>query len=425
MSSADGIPFLDLAGQHAEIANELDEAWAKVTSTNGFVGGPYVATFEAEYAKYCGTSECIGVANGTDAIELMLRGLGIGPGDEVIVPANTFVATVEAVVDSGAIPVFVDVADDTLLVTADHIAAAITPRTAAAIVVHLYGQMPDMDAISSVTEKAGIVLLEDAAQAQGAAWRDRRAGSWGRAGSFSFYPGKNLGAFGDAGAITTDDVELTNRIRSLGDHGRRLGTKHEHALSGVNSRLDALQAAILSIKLARLDDWNARRRAAADHYRELLAGTDIRVLHTAPERHADLPPGDRAGGGSCGGHGGARCPRDRLGSALPDSMPSTEPLHTLCTRAVQDCRASGSGDPLGSDVPDDHPSRSRTCVRDTDRGRRREPEWNWKLRARLTAPGRRFSRFPKRPSRSRRSNGAACPSRVRSSSGCSPSPPRS
>jgi dTDP-4-amino-4,6-dideoxygalactose transaminase len=283
MSSADGIPFLDLAGQHAEIATELDEAWAKVTSTNGFIGGAYVAAFEAAYAEYCGTAECVGVANGTDAIELMLRGLGIGPGDEVIVPANTFVATVEAILDSGATPVFVDVADDTLLVTAGDIEAAITPRTAAAIVVHLYGQMPDMDAISAVTRKAGIVLLEDAAQAQGAAWRGRRAGSWGRAASFSFYPGKNLGAFGDAGAVTTDDAELTKRIRSIGDHGRRLGTKHEHAVSGVNSRLDALQAAILSVKLGRLDDWNARRRAAADHYRALLAGTEIRVLHTAPE----------------------------------------------------------------------------------------------------------------------------------------------
>src|SRR6478672_8513089 len=181
---SDGIPFLDLAGQHAEIANQLDEAWAKVTSTNGFIGGPYVAAFEAEYAKFCGVSECIGVANGTDAISLILRGLGIGAGDEVIVPANTFVATVEAVVEVGATPVFVDVADDTLLVTAADIEAALTPRTVAAIAVHLYGQMPDMDAISAVTRKAGIALIEDAAQAQGAAWRGRRAGSWGRAASF-------------------------------------------------------------------------------------------------------------------------------------------------------------------------------------------------------------------------------------------------
>jgi dTDP-4-amino-4,6-dideoxygalactose transaminase len=280
--STDGIPFLDLAGQHAEIADQLDEAWAKVTSTNGFIGGPYVAAFEAEYAKYCGVSECIGVANGTDAITLILRGLGIGPGDEVIVPANTFVATVEAVVEVGATPVFVDVDEGTLLVSAAHVAAAITPKTAAAIVVHLYGQMPDMDALVEVTNKAGIALIEDAAQAQGAKWRDRRSGSFGVAGAFSFYPGKNLGAFGDAGGIVTNDADLTRKIRSFGDHGRRAGTKHEHEYSGVNSRLDALQAAILSIKLERLDAWNAARRAASSQYRELLADTECRTLHVDP-----------------------------------------------------------------------------------------------------------------------------------------------
>lgn len=282
-ASSDGIPFLDLAGQHAEIADELDEAWAKVTSTSGFIGGPYVAAFEAEYAAYCQVSECIGVANGTDAISLILRGLGIGSGDEVILPANTFVATVEAVVEVGATPVFVDVDEGTLLVTAAHIEAAITKNTAAAIVVHLYGQMPDMDAISAVTRKAGIALVEDAAQAQGARWRDRRAGSFGVAGAFSFYPGKNLGAFGDAGGITTNDAELSRKIRSFGDHGRRAGTKHEHEYSGCNSRLDALQAAILSIKLKRLDTWNASRRTASDLYRTLLDGTGCRVLSVHPE----------------------------------------------------------------------------------------------------------------------------------------------
>jgi dTDP-4-amino-4,6-dideoxygalactose transaminase len=282
VASSDGIPFLDLAGQHAAIADELDEAWAKVTSTNGFIGGAYVAAFEAEYAEYCQTAECIGVANGTDAIELILRGMGIGAGDEVIVPANTFVATVEAVVEVGATPVFVDVDESTLLVTAAHIEAAITPSTAAAIVVHLYGQMPDMDAISAATTKAGIALIEDAAQAQGARWHDRRAGSIGDAGAFSFYPGKNLGAFGDAGGITTNDTELTRKIRSFADHGRRAGTKHEHEFSGCNSRLDALQAAILSIKLKRLDGWNAARRTAADVYRTLLDGTGCRVLGVVP-----------------------------------------------------------------------------------------------------------------------------------------------
>jgi dTDP-4-amino-4,6-dideoxygalactose transaminase len=282
VASSDGIPFLDLAGQHAEIADELDEAWAKVTSTNGFIGGAYVAAFEAEYAEYCQTAECIGVANGTDAIELILRGMGIGAGDEVIVPANTFVATVEAVVEVGATPVFVDVDESTLLVTAAHIEAAITSSTAAVMPVDLYGQMPDMDAISAVTTKAGIALIEDAAQAQGARWHDRRAGSIGHAGAFSFYPGKNLGAFGDAGGITTNDAQLTRKIRSFADHGRRAGTKHEHELSGCNSRLDALQAAILSIKLTRLDGWNAARRAASDLYRTLLDGTGCRVLGVLP-----------------------------------------------------------------------------------------------------------------------------------------------
>ena len=282
-ASSDGIPFLDLAGQHAEISDELDEAWAKVTSTSGFIGGPYVAAFETEYAEYCQVAECIGVANGTDAISLILRGLAIGSGDEVILPANTFVATVEAVVEVGATPVFVDVDEGTLLVSAAHIEAAITPKTAAAIVVHLYGQMPDMDAISAVTAKAGIALVEDAAQAQGARWRDRRAGSFGIAGAFSFYPGKNLGAFGDAGGITTNDAELSRKIRSYGDHGRRAGTKHEHEYSGCNSRLDALQAAILSIKLKRLDAWNAARGAASDLYRSLLDGTNCRVLDVDPQ----------------------------------------------------------------------------------------------------------------------------------------------
>ena len=278
----DDIPFLDLAAQHAEIADELDEAWAKVTSTSGFIGGAYVAAFESEYAAYCQTAECVGVANGTDALELILTGLGIGPGDEVIVPANTFVATVEAVVAARATPVFVDVDDDTLVVTAAHVEAAITPRTAAAMVVHLYGQMPDMDAIGEVTRRKGIALIEDAAQAQGARWGDRPAGSFGVAAGFSFYPGKNLGAFGDAGAITTSDPVLTRKIRGIADHGRRLGTRHEHDISGRNSRLDALQAAILSIKLTKLDGWNAKRRAAADHYRELLDATNCRVLHVDP-----------------------------------------------------------------------------------------------------------------------------------------------
>jgi len=278
----DDIPFLDLAAQHAEIAAALDEAWATITASNGFIGGAHVADFEAAFAQYCGTRECVGVANGTDALELILRALGLGPGDEIIVPANTFVATVEAIVTVGSTPVFVDVDDETLVVTAAAIEAAITQRTTAAIIVDLYGQMPDMDAISDVTDRAGIALVEDAAQAHGARWLDRRAGSFGRAAAFSFYPGKNLGAFGDAGAITTNDANLSETIRSLADHGRRLGARHEHDVSGRNSRLDALQAAVLSIKLGRLEDWNTSRRAAADLYSKLLDTTDCRVLQSDP-----------------------------------------------------------------------------------------------------------------------------------------------
>ena len=282
MSSVADVPFLDLAAQHAEVAVELDEAWAKITAANSFIGGSYVADFEAQFADFCGVKECVGVANGTDALELILRGLDLREGDEVIVPANTFVATVEAIVAVGSTPVFVDVDDDTLLVAAANIEAAITERTAAAIAVHLYGQMPDMDAISEVTRRAGVALVEDAAQAHGARWLDKRAGSFGAAAAFSFYPGKNLGAFGDAGAITTNDTALSERLRSLADHGRRIGTRHEHDLSGRNSRLDALQAAVLSIKLRRLDDWNASRRSAADLYRKLLDATNCRVLQSDP-----------------------------------------------------------------------------------------------------------------------------------------------
>jgi dTDP-4-amino-4,6-dideoxygalactose transaminase len=282
MTSVADVPFLDLAAQHAEVAVELDEAWAKITAATSFIGGSHVADFESEFADFCGVKECVGVANGTDALELILRGLDLREGDEVIVPANTFVATVEAIVAVGSTPVFVDVEDDTLLVAAANIEAAITERTAAAIAVHLYGQMPDMDAISEVTQRAGVALVEDAAQAHGARWLDRRAGSFGAAAAFSFYPGKNLGAFGDAGAITTNDAKLSDRIRSLADHGRRMGTRHEHDLSGRNSRLDALQAAVLSIKLRRLDDWNASRRAAADLYRKLLDATNCRVLQSDP-----------------------------------------------------------------------------------------------------------------------------------------------
>jgi dTDP-4-amino-4,6-dideoxygalactose transaminase len=282
----DGIPFLDLTASHDEIRAELDEAWAGVMTTNGFVGGHHVDQFESEFASYCGASHCVGVGSGTDALELILAALGVGSGDEVIVPANTFVATVESIAGVGATPVFVDVDQDTLLVTAAAVEAAVTAATAAVIVVHLYGQMPDMVGLRHVADGRGIALVEDAAQAHGAAWEGARAGTFGHASAFSFYPAKNLGAFGDAGAVVTDDAELAQRVRRTANHGRSPGSHHLHCVRGRNSRLDSLQAAVLSVKLRRLDDWNARRNRAAAQYRALLGGTSCRVVRIHPHATA-------------------------------------------------------------------------------------------------------------------------------------------
>ncbi len=273
------VAFLDLAALHAPIRPELDAVWEHTLLGSGFIGGSAVTAFEERWANYCGTRHAIGVANGTDAIELVLAGLGVGPGDEVIVPANTFVATAEAVVTNGANPVFVDVDPGSLLITAEAIAAAITPSTRAVMVVHLYGQIPDMDAITAVTKAAGVHLIEDAAQAHGATFRGRRAGSFGTAATFSFYPGKNLGALGDGGAVVTDDEALATEIRTLANHGRGSHLLHTHR--GRNSRLDGLQAAALDIKLDHLDRWNDHRRMVHSLYRQHLDGA-IEMLTTVP-----------------------------------------------------------------------------------------------------------------------------------------------
>jgi dTDP-4-amino-4,6-dideoxygalactose transaminase len=230
----------------------------------------------------------VGVASGTDALQLSLTALDIGAGDEVVVPANTFIATAAAVVRAGATPRFADVSDDTLLMTPHTLAEAITPRTRAVIIVHLYGQLPDMAGILATAQRAGIAVIEDAAQAHGAEWGGRRAGSFGEAACFSFYPAKNLGAFGDAGAVVTSQPELADQIRSLANHGRSHGGSHyEHDRLGTNSRLDALQAILLSGKLARLDAWTERRIALASRYRDLLGsceftGNELKLTGAAP-----------------------------------------------------------------------------------------------------------------------------------------------
>jgi dTDP-4-amino-4,6-dideoxygalactose transaminase len=276
------VPFLDLAAMTREVRGPIELGWRRVLESSRFIGGEAVGQFEGEWAAYCRVPHAVGVANGTDALRLTLTALGIGPGDEVIVPANTFVATAEAVVLAGATPRFADVCPDTLLLTPTCLEAAITSRAKAVIVVHLYGQMPDMDALCRAAGKAGLAVIEDAAQAHGATWRGRPAGSIGTAGCFSFYPGKNLGAFGDAGAVVTADAGLAGRIRVLRDHGRIAGSHYRHELVGTNSRLDALQAVVLSVKLARLDAWNEARRSIAARYHAALAPSPARQVAEVP-----------------------------------------------------------------------------------------------------------------------------------------------
>ena len=275
------IPLLDLDAMHRELSAELDDAWRQVSKSAKFIGGEFVERFEAEWASYCRADYCVGVASGTAALELTLAALGIGPGDEVIVPANTFVATATAVVAVGATPVFIDVDPSTLLMTAAGVQAALTPRTVAVIPVHLYGQPVDMDAINQVASTAGIVVIEDACQAHGATWKGRPVGTLGRIGCFSFYPGKNLGAFGDAGAVVTQDRALAERIRSISNYGRK-GSPYHHEVVGTNKRLDGLQAAILSVKLKRLDAWTEGRRRAAAAYQAALADLPVTTVQNAP-----------------------------------------------------------------------------------------------------------------------------------------------
>ncbi|MDY7102670.1 MAG: DegT/DnrJ/EryC1/StrS family aminotransferase [Actinomycetota bacterium] len=275
------VPFLDLSRVHGPMADELAACWQRALATSDFIGGPTVERFEAEWAAACDATHAVGVANGTDALELGLVALGIGPGDEVIAPANTFVATIEAIVRSGARPVLVDVEPGRLLLTGDAVRGAVTPRTAAVIAVHLYGQPVDADDLRATCAGLGLALIEDAAQAHLARWQGEVVGSLGAFAAFSFYPGKNLGAVGDGGALVTDDPVLAERVRVLANHGRPASGHGAHVVVGTNSRLDAVQAAVLSAKLRRLEAWNEQRRTAAAAYRRLLTPHGIELL--APE----------------------------------------------------------------------------------------------------------------------------------------------
>jgi len=262
------VPFLDLEAHHAPLRAEFDQAIGEVIDSGAFAGGPVVAQFENEFAAFCGSRHAIGVGNGTDALWLALLACGIGPGDEVITVPNTFMATAEAITYTGAKPVFVDVDERSYTINPELLEGARTPRTKAVIPVHLFGQVADMDRILSFGRKHGLYVIEDAAQAHGAEYKGRRAGSMGDLGCFSFYPGKNLGAFGEAGAVVTNDDNLQEKIRILRDHGQI--RKYQHAMVGWNCRMDGIQAAILRIKLRRLDQANQRRQAHARRYDRLF-----------------------------------------------------------------------------------------------------------------------------------------------------------
>ena len=288
------IPYLDLVRQHRAIREEILSVLTEAVDTAGFVGGKPLALFEGAFASYCGTSHCIGVANGTDAIKIALMAVGVRPGDEVIVPAYTFVATAGAVVDCGATPVLADVGERDALIDPASVAARVTPRTRAVVAVHLYGLACDIESLREAVNRAAgrsIPIVEDCAQAHGASRVARsgaviRTGAMGDIAAFSFYPTKNLGAMGDGGAITTNDPALALVVREICDHGRPGdGTRrNEHLRPGLNSRLDAMQAGVLSIKLRHLPEWNASRDVAASRYRDVLRGRD-------DVREQELPEG--------------------------------------------------------------------------------------------------------------------------------------
>ena len=280
------VPLVDLATQMAEVEAEVRQGLKEVFATTAFIGGPAVARFETAYANMIGAAHCVGVGNGTDALELALRAVGVRAGGEVIIPANTFIATAEAISRIGATPVLVDVDPAHLLIDPGGVLAALSPRTEAIVPVHLFGQVAPMGELSAIAATAEVPIVEDAAQSHGARQHGRYAGTFGRAAGTSFYPGKNLGAAGDAGAVTTDDAETARAVRAMAAHGA--AHKYDHDIVGFNSRLDALQAVVLEAKLTRLASWNTRRRVAAAYYSKLLRDVDGVQIPTSADGNEDV-----------------------------------------------------------------------------------------------------------------------------------------
>ena len=280
------VPYLDLARIHNQIKEELDEVYKNVTAKDWYIQGEYCHKFEEAFAKFCGVKECIGVGNGLDALRMILVGLGIGPGDEVIVPANTFIASVLAISYVGATPVLVDANEKTYTIDVELIEKYITPKTKAIMAVHIYGRLCDMEKINHIAKAHNLVVIEDAAQAHGASRNNCCAGNYSDAAAFSFYPGKNLGALGDGGAVVTNNLELAKKIRAIANYGSY--EKYNHIFMGCNSRLDEMQAGFLFVKLKYLEQWNDERRRIATRYISEISRTDIVMPFFEPEAKSNV-----------------------------------------------------------------------------------------------------------------------------------------
>jgi dTDP-4-amino-4,6-dideoxygalactose transaminase len=336
-ADAQSVPMVDLRAQYERIRPAIDEAIARVVASAQFIKGPDCEAFEREFAAYCGVRHAVGVANGTDALTLALRAYGVGDGDEIITVANTFIATGEAILLNGARPVFVDVDPVTRTMDPAALEKAITPKTKLIVPVHLYGQPADMEAILGLARPHRLPVLEDAAQAHGADIGGRRCGSFGHAACFSFYPGKNLGAYGDAGMVVSDDRGFVDRVRQLANHGADTD-KYHHVVLGTNSRLDTLQAAVLRAKLPHLEEWNGERRARVVAYHRALEGTPRLIL-----------PAERPGVRSAWHLFTIRVPeRDRLQAHLETHGISTA-IHYLRPLHLQPAMAAAGGQP--GDLP--------------------------------------------------------------------------
>jgi dTDP-4-amino-4,6-dideoxygalactose transaminase len=275
------VPYFDLKGQYAELRDEIRDALDRVCQNAAFVLGEEVERFERAFADYCGVKYCVALNSGTSALHLALISAGIGPGDEVITTSNTFIATAEAINYTGAKPVFVDIDPATANINSDEIEKAITKQTRAIIPVHLYGRPADLDEITKIAAKHRLLVIEDACQAHGARFNGKRVGGFGHAAAFSFYPGKNLGAYGEGGALTTNEDAIADLVRSLRSHGE--STRYFHKYVGYNYRMDGFQAAVLNVKMKHLEDWTARRHARASLYRELLSGANVEIPQDSPE----------------------------------------------------------------------------------------------------------------------------------------------